>query len=74
LRGAHITEFRVTSPQHYELVYTVNGREAKIRYGVEADGSFPFEFVENGSVRREVYGGRAQADEPARKGKKARGE
>jgi hypothetical protein len=74
LRGARITEFRETSPQHYELVYTMNGREAEIRYGVEADGSFPFEFSENGSVRREVYRPRGEADGAARKGKKAREE
>src|SRR5438045_1942263 len=61
LRGARITEFRVTSPQHYELVYIVNGREAKIRYGVEPDGSYLFEFVENGRSQSEVYKTRAES-------------
>jgi hypothetical protein len=72
LRGARVTEFRVTSPQHYELVYTVNGRESKIRYGVEPDGTYPFEFVENGRTRTEVYQPRTESSEPGR-GKKKRG-
>jgi hypothetical protein len=71
LRGARVTEFRETSPQHYELVYTVNGRESKIRYGVEPDGTYPFEFVENGRVRNEVYKSRTESSEGSR-GKKKR--
>jgi hypothetical protein len=61
-----VTDFRVTSSQHYELVYLVNGREARIRYSVEADGTYPFEFVEDGRVRREVYTARAERPEDGR--------
>jgi hypothetical protein len=74
LRDARITGFVVTSPQHYELTYTVNGREAKIRYGVEPNGSYPFEFIENGRACTEVYRLREEGDGPPRKGKKGRGE
>jgi hypothetical protein len=66
LRGARVTDFRVTSSQHYELVYLVNGREAKIRYGIEPDGTFPFEFVEGARVRREVYAPHAERPEDGR--------
>ncbi len=56
LRGAKITAFESTAPNHYKLSYEVNGDKRAILYAVDADGTFPFEY-QNGSAgtSKETY-------------------
>ena len=56
LRGAKITAFESTAPNHYKLSYEVNGDKRAILYAVNADGTFPFEY-QNGSAgtAKETY-------------------
>ncbi|MCB1230953.1 MAG: YHYH protein [Verrucomicrobiae bacterium] len=72
LRGAEITDFVSTGENSYQLTYTANGETRKIRYRIDPDGTYPFEF-DNGSrgTVREVYsrrsgGGRRGDDPPPR--------
>jgi phosphatidylethanolamine-binding protein (PEBP) family uncharacterized protein len=56
LRGAEITGFEKTGENRYELAYEVNGDAHFVRYSVEADGTFPFEFDDGAAGKTtEVY-------------------
>jgi phosphatidylethanolamine-binding protein (PEBP) family uncharacterized protein len=81
LRGAEITGFARTGVNACELSYTLNGETRFIRYRMEPDGTYPFEF-DNGrdGVTREVYqrrpgggGGGGGAPGEPRGGKGGRG-
>ena len=74
LRGAKITGFESTAPNHYKLSYEVNGDKRTILYAVNADGTFPFEY-QNGSAgtSKETYtlrqrGGGGQGRRPGPNG------
>jgi phosphatidylethanolamine-binding protein (PEBP) family uncharacterized protein len=56
LRGAEITGFTKTGDNAYELSYQVDGDVRAIRYRIEPNGTYPFEF-DNGreGTTKEVY-------------------
>ncbi|RFC46730.1 MAG: putative conserved protein, phosphatidylethanolamine-binding protein (PEBP) family [Verrucomicrobia bacterium] len=56
LRGAEVSDFAKTGDNAYELSYTLNGETRQVRYRIEPDGTYPFEF-DNGrdGVTKEVY-------------------
>jgi phosphatidylethanolamine-binding protein (PEBP) family uncharacterized protein len=56
LRGAEITGFEGAGTDHCKLSYTVNGDKRSVAYGINADGTYAFEF-DNGrdGKTQEVY-------------------
>ncbi|MCB1237620.1 MAG: hypothetical protein KDM91_21320, partial [Verrucomicrobiae bacterium] len=60
LRGAEITGFERTGGKSSQLTYTLNGETRHVRYQVDADGTYPFEF-DNGrdGIVKEVYTARS---------------
>ena len=77
LRGAKITAFESTGANSYKLSYEVNGDKRSIRYSINADGTFPFEY-EGGrdGTTKQVYtlrqrggggGPRPEGDRPPRR-------
>lgn len=56
LRGAEITGFEKTGSDSYQLSFEVDGDERKIRYQLNEDGTYPFEFDNGGkSITKEIY-------------------
>jgi hypothetical protein len=56
LRGAEITSFAKTSDNAYQLSYQLEGETRSVRYRIEPDGTYPFEF-DNGrdGINKAVY-------------------
>ena len=56
LRGAEITGFESPGKNSYKLSYSVGGDKRSVSYGINADGTYPFEF-DNGreGKTQEVY-------------------
>jgi phosphatidylethanolamine-binding protein (PEBP) family uncharacterized protein len=56
LRGAEITSFAKTADNAYQLSYQLEGETRSVRYRIEADGTYPFEF-DNGrdGINKTVY-------------------
>jgi len=56
LRGAEITGFEKTGENSYQLSYKVDGDARVVRYSIQPDGTYPFEF-DNGreGSSKEVY-------------------
>jgi len=86
LRGAEITGFeRLVGGMSYVLQYMVNGAKAEIRYGMESEGEWKFQYItSDGKKTEETYragqggGGRREGGagpgEPKGKGKGKRPE
>lgn len=74
LRGATITKFEQTTPGTYELTYSLQGNDGKVRYTLAKEGSARFVYVEpDGTTWSESYapgrrgpGGNDRRPPPAR--------
>jgi hypothetical protein len=68
LAGAKIVAFTWPSPNHYALDYVVRGETRSIRYSINDDNTYTFEFVDGrGNKRVETYTRRGRGDGPRKR-------
>jgi hypothetical protein len=60
LRGATVTGFEKIAANSYVLTYSVRGEMRTIRYTIQQDGRYVFEFIDRQGARSETYTGRGR--------------